>query len=149
MHDLGPWSAHQAAVDLLGYIQNLETKEQYERHYLLLRMTFTVLVKIHGLCVEEFKNLSELEQLMNYSTTKILRFIEIIRQFKQPGEKAPPEQIESVDVASVNPKHRVKGNRGSRRMCALRTQAEDSLCALVFVDNRFTAKLIFHLLCVS
>ncbi|KAF5300195.1 hypothetical protein FQA39_LY11229 [Lamprigera yunnana] len=138
LQSLGPWAADQAALNLLNTIEKLKVKVPYERHYLLLCMISTVMVKIRAICDVEFQELSEVERILQYSSSKILRFLEIMRQFKPPGER-PKESIlipEEVETKYA----RGKNIRGGRRPLVSRVVQDDSLCALVFVQNRTTAR---------
>lgn len=139
---------NEAVINMLPAIQNLETKVQYERHFLLLRMTFTTLVKIHGVCTDAFKKLTEVERLFQYSSIKMIRFIDVITHFKPPGEKPPVVEVEN-EAVSLPGKPRGKGGKGNRRIYPLRSACEETLCALVFVNDRVTAKVVFSALCVS
>ncbi|KAK4871507.1 hypothetical protein RN001_015631 [Aquatica leii] len=152
LKDLGPWAADQAALSLLALIEKLKVKVPYERHYLLLCMISTVMVKIRAICDSEFQELSDVDRIIQYSSPKVLRFLEIIKQFKPAGER-PKESIvpseSTPTTTSTNGRtQRGKNIRGARRSHVPRPQQEDSLCALVFVRNRITAKVIFTLLYV-
>ena len=79
---LGLWSAERAALLLIIKIDKLKTREKYERHYLLLSVLYTEMVKVRKICEEAFEELSELEKLMQYSTPKMLRLVQVLRQYK-------------------------------------------------------------------
>lgn len=150
LEDMGPWCADQAALSILAHIEKLKVKIPYERHYLLLCMVTTVMVSIRAVCDYEFQEYSEKERIRKYSAPKVLRFLDVIKEFQPAGEK-PPEPVE-VAACGDNPSvknSRGKGIRGPRRAYMQRTQSEDSLCALVFVHNRCTAKVLYSLLYVS
>ncbi|KAJ8936484.1 hypothetical protein NQ314_012348 [Rhamnusium bicolor] len=97
LDDLGPWGADKAAVNILSKIEKLKVKVPYERHYLLLCMTSTTLVTIRAACDNTFEKLDDLERIMTYSTPKVLQFLEILKQFKPPGEK--PDVLEKEKPA--------------------------------------------------
>ncbi|KAK5639662.1 hypothetical protein RI129_012154 [Pyrocoelia pectoralis] len=150
LRDLGPWAADQAAYCLISLIERLKVKVPYERHYLLLLMVLTVLIRIRATCDDEFQHLSDMDKIHRYSSPKLLRFLEIITEFKPPGEK--PREKETITNNEDAPgNNNVKMNRGKnvrgfRRSYIPRPTLEDNLCALVFVRNRITAKVIFTLL---
>ncbi|KRT79896.1 helicase [Oryctes borbonicus] len=148
LEDLGPWAADQAALNALASIEKLKVKIPYERHYLLLCMISTVMVLIRANCDDAFGNLEEMEKIAQFSTPKVLRFLEIIREFKPNNCEKPPEIIEPAAeiIATNNNKCGRKNYRGLRRCQMLRQQSDDVLCALVFVHNRCTAKVLFTLL---
>ena len=79
---LGLWSAERAALLMIIKIDKLKTREKYERHYLLLSVLYTEMVKIRKICEAAFEELSELERLMQYSTPKLLRLVQVLRQYK-------------------------------------------------------------------
>jgi endoribonuclease Dicer len=79
---LGLWSAERAALLLIIKIDKLKTREKYERHYLLLSVLYTEMVKVRKICEAAFEELSELEKLMQYSTPKMLRLVQVLRQYK-------------------------------------------------------------------
>ncbi|KAB0798298.1 hypothetical protein PPYR_09291 [Photinus pyralis] len=149
LRDLGPWAADQAAYSMISLIERLKVKVPYERHYLLLLMVFTVLIRVRATCDDEFQGLSEMEKVYRYSSPKVLRLLEILKEFKPAGEK-PKESVVNVEGQPA-PANNVKTNRGknvrgARRPYIPRPPLEDNLCALVFVQNRITAKVIFTLL---
>lgn len=150
LDDMGPYCADKAALNILSKIEKLKVKVPYERHYLLLCLTSTTLVTIRSACDNEFGDLGELEKIKQYSTSKVLKFIEVIKQFKPPGEKPEVTEVEKVDEPPNSPsKGRGANRKGPRRNYFPRQQNDDILCALVFVHSRYKAKALFALLCVS
>lgn len=148
LEDMGPWCADQAALSILAYIEKLKVKVPYERHYLLLCMVTTLMVSIRATCDLEFQEYSEKERIDKYSSPKVLRFLDVIKEFQPAGEKPSCPVEAACDNVSLK-NCRGKGPRGPRRAYVQRAQSEDSLCALVFVRNRFTAKVLYSLLYVS
>ncbi|CAH1964499.1 unnamed protein product [Acanthoscelides obtectus] len=149
LDDMGPWCADKAAINILSKIEKLKVKVPYERHYLLLCMISTTLVHVRAVCDDTFEGLEELEKLRKYSTLKVLEFLDILKQFKPPGEKPEPivEQEKLPDPEASPNKTKPKG-RMPRRNFVSRPQTDDNLCALVFAHNRYKAKTIFALLCM-
>lgn len=150
LNELGPWAADQAALTTLYSIEKLKVKIPYERHYLLLCMISTCMVKIRSCCENVFGELGDKERIFMFSSPKLLRFLDILKQFKPDCEKPQIEAIEaSVEAATLAlPAKGRKTTRGARRSHILHTQNEDNLCGLVFVHSRCTAKVLYTLLYV-
>lgn len=126
----------------------LQVKTPYERHYLLLCLTSTTLVHTRSLCDSEFEQCdSEIDRVKNYSTPKVLKFIDMLRQFKPAGEKPKVEEEKSPEVEAQSVPF--KKGKGKIKRLTQKAQTDDTLCALIFVHNRYKAKSLFALLCVS
>ena len=97
---LGLWSAERAALLLIIKIDKLKTREKYERHYLLLSVLYTEMVKIRKICEAAFQELSELEKLMQYSTPKLLRLVQVLRQYK-PDHVCRPSKVVPKTTTTV------------------------------------------------
>ncbi|KAF6212369.1 hypothetical protein GE061_012891 [Apolygus lucorum] len=82
LRTMGPWCANKAAFVLLVHVEKMKVRTPYERHYLLLCLVSTLLLRIRAICDEHFEPLCEKDKINNYSSAKILRLIEIVRQFK-------------------------------------------------------------------
>ncbi|XP_045470620.1 endoribonuclease Dcr-1 [Harmonia axyridis] len=147
--DMGAWCAQQAALGMLAKIEKLKIKVPYERHFLLLCMVSTVLVKIHAICDDYMENLSDTERVLNFSTPKILRYLEILKKFKPNIEKSNVQDIvpEQGKDNEVNVRFR-RGGRVPRRLFIQKNQTEDSICCLTFVGDCYRARALFNLLCV-
>ena len=79
---LGLWCAERAALLLIIKIDRLKTREKYERHFLLLSILYTEMVKVRKICEEAFGELSDHERLIKYSTPRLIKLVEILRQYK-------------------------------------------------------------------
>ena len=55
---------------LMIKIDKLKTREKYERHFLLLALVFSLMVKIRKWCDDCFGSLSDREKLENFSRPK-------------------------------------------------------------------------------
>nr|CAH7717562.1 unnamed protein product [Callosobruchus chinensis] len=148
LEDMGPWCADRAAINILSKIEKLKVKVPYERHYLLLCTISTTLVHIRAASDNAFGSLEEPEKLRQYSTPKVFQFLEILKQFKPPGEKPEPIEPEKLPDQEASPNKTKPKGRMSRRNYISRPQADDTLCGLVFVHNRYKAKTIFAMLCM-
>ncbi|XP_048002466.1 endoribonuclease Dcr-1 [Leguminivora glycinivorella] len=82
LDELGPYGADKAAFSLLTKLEKLKIKVPYERHFLLLCLCTTVLVKIRCYADLMFSKYSDLDRITTFSTPKVLRFIEILAQFE-------------------------------------------------------------------
>lgn len=146
--DLGPFAADQAALNTLYHIEKLKVKTPYERHYLLLCVISTVMVKIRAICDQAFGDFNEKERITLFSTPKVLRFLEIIKEFQPPVER--PVETNTIEPVVEQP---LKTGRNrmpkTRRGYLQKSAAEETLCALVFVRNRITAKVVYSILYVS
>lgn len=151
LDELGPWAADQAALTTLYLVEKLKVKIPYERHYLLLCMISTCMVKIRCCCENAFGDMTDKDRIYKFSSPKLVRFIDIVKQFKPDCERPQIEAIEaSVEAAtSAVPTKGRKTTRGARRSHILHSQNEDNLCGLVFVHSRCTAKVLYTLLYVS
>ncbi|XP_046985158.1 endoribonuclease Dcr-1-like [Schistocerca americana] len=101
LHTLGPWCADRAAFSLLLHVEKLKVKTPYERHFLLLCMISTVLVKIRAVCDDYFKGLPEKEKILKFSSPKVLRLLEIIKQFKPVRCLCVREENQSVKDTKI------------------------------------------------
>lgn len=149
LNDIGVWGADQAALSILSHVEKLKVKTPYERHYLLLCVVTTVMITIRAVCDDEFQNCDEKERITQYSAPKVLRFLEVIRAIQPPMEKPAENKQNGAEPSSPEKVARAKGSRGPRRLFTQRPHSDDSLCALVFVHNRCTAKVLHSLLYVS
>lgn len=143
--NLGLWCAERAALLLIIKIEKLKTREKYERHFILLSVLYSDMVKIRKICELAFEEMSELDRLMGHSTPRLLKLVEIFKQYKPdhvcPTSKTPTTKSE-VDPAPIKMRggqHRYKGGYSSY-------DDPNALCASVFVENKFTAKLLYHFL---
>ncbi|GLG98532.1 Endoribonuclease Dcr-1 [Gryllus bimaculatus] len=82
LHTLGPWCADRAALVLLIHLEKLKVKTPYERHFLLLCMVSSVMVKIRAICDDVFQEYDDRDRIYNFSSPKVLRVLEVLKQFK-------------------------------------------------------------------
>ena len=79
---LGVWCAERAALILIIKIEKLKTCEKYERHFLLLSTIYTEMMRIQKLCDIAFNDMTETEKMMSFATPKLLRLVEIFKEYK-------------------------------------------------------------------
>ncbi|XP_045541171.1 endoribonuclease Dicer [Papilio machaon] len=97
LNELGPYAADKAAFSLLAKLEKLKIKVPYERHFLLLCMCTTILIKIRGYADYVFsKYTSDWEKIKLFCTPKVLRLAEILEQFR-------PQESEKIDTNSDSP----------------------------------------------
>merc|ERR1711874_513840 len=98
LDDLGLWCADRAALYALVEIEKLKRKTAYDRHYLLLCMIFSVMAKIRAIVEQTFDKYSELDQIVKFSSPKVLRLIEILRQIRPLNFVDPRKRREKLDL---------------------------------------------------
>ena len=101
LRTLGVWFAERASLVLLIKIDKLKTREKYERHFLLLSMIYTEMVRIRRLCNIAFANLSEKEKIENFSKPKVLKLVEILKQYKPDHIQTPGHHKKAKPVPST------------------------------------------------
>ncbi|KAI5731860.1 hypothetical protein M8J77_017466 [Diaphorina citri] len=82
LRTMGPWCADKVALHILCKIHRLQTTACYERHFLLLILLQTEMIKIRKICEDVFKTMDEKEALYKFVSPKVLRLIEIFKQYK-------------------------------------------------------------------
>lgn len=86
LDSLGPWCADRAALSLLYLTEKLKVKTPYERHYLLLNMISSVLVKIRAICDSYFSEFSEKERIYRFTSPKVHRILEILKCYERKAK---------------------------------------------------------------
>lgn len=88
LDEFGAWGADRAALNLIMQIEKLKIKTPYERHYLLLCLVSTTLIQVRAHCDHVFGLLpTEKDRIETYSSQKVLRLLDVLRQFKPPDSK--------------------------------------------------------------
>lgn len=82
LRTMGPWCADKVALHILCQIHRLLTTSCYERHFILLLLLQTEMIKIRKLCDDVFRNMDEKEALYKFVSPKVLRLIEVLKQYK-------------------------------------------------------------------
>ncbi|CAH2065033.1 unnamed protein product, partial [Iphiclides podalirius] len=118
LDELGPYAADKAAFALLAKLEKLKIKVPYERHFLLLCMCTSLLVKIRGYADYVFsKCSSDWEKIEAFCTPKVLRFAEILERFRPPET----ERAEAVETAGAETERTVTERGETRRAQTLET----------------------------
>jgi endoribonuclease Dicer len=148
--ELGVWCADRAALILMIKIDKLKTREKYERHFLLLSILFTLMVRIRKLCDDTYGELGEAERLERYGRPKLHRLVALLKLYSpEPKEEAKEtKEAEEVAVTPAALGGRPQGGRrrGGGRRAGSVPEDPDTLCALLIVDSAFSAKILYHYL---
>ncbi|XP_039288314.1 LOW QUALITY PROTEIN: endoribonuclease Dcr-1 [Nilaparvata lugens] len=123
---MGPFCADKAALLLLMQIEKLKVKTPYERHYLLLCLVSSVMLKIRAIIDSAFEAFDEKERIYKFSSPKILKLIEVLRQFK-PKKSAQSNAVDekSKEDSAVEEKTLNVGEESSCRIEKLETVVEE------------------------
>ncbi|XP_044014882.1 endoribonuclease Dicer [Aphidius gifuensis] len=87
LNEFGPWCADKAALSILILAEKLKIKTPYERHYLLLNMVASVMIKIRAICDNEFQQINEQTRINYYSTSKVHRLLDSLKTYAPMYEK--------------------------------------------------------------
>ncbi|KAG8041648.1 hypothetical protein G9C98_002941 [Cotesia typhae] len=164
LETLGPWCADRAALSLLALAEKLKIKTPYERHYLLLNMIASVMIKIRAICDYEFRNIPEKNKIWNFSTPKVHRLLETLKTFTSLYDKNNKKcnninkyninrnlsKVQDQNTTKIISKDFYKTNDKMKTPKFPRPHRNitdpDLLCGIIFVDKGFTAKILFYLL---
>ncbi|XP_063233868.1 endoribonuclease Dcr-1 isoform X2 [Bacillus rossius redtenbacheri] len=123
LHTLGAWCADRAALALLVQLEKLKVKTPYERHFLLLCMVSSVMVKIRAICEDFFQSVPEKERIHRFSSPKVRRLVEVLLQFKpdkpDPGESAADRTDCELEGEPADPSPR--DGVGREAACSVKT----------------------------
>jgi endoribonuclease Dicer len=64
------WCADRAALLLMIKIDKLKTREKYERHFLLLSLVFSLMLKVRKWCDDAIGRLTDQQRLDAFSRPK-------------------------------------------------------------------------------
>lgn len=157
---MGPYCADKAALALLYIVEKLKVKTPYDRHYILLCIVSTLLIQIRATFDEIFSNYNNEDKILKFSSPCVLRLVDTLKQFKPKSFKAD----ENVEIYNHQREKRdgiiksktVKRNwKLARRYGTQRKQVrsrdtyEETVCAIIFVNNKMTASSLYYLLLVS
>ena len=137
--ELGVWCADRAALILMIKIDKLKVREKYERHFLLLSILFTAMVKIRKLCDDVYGDMDEAEKLAMYSRPKLERLVTLLRGYGSEVKEGAAEEKEEPSVQMAR-------RKGGGRRAGSTPEDPDTLCALLIVSSAFSAKILYHYL---
>lgn len=121
LRTLGPYCADRAALIYLVQIEKLKIKTPYERHYLLLCMVSSVMIKIRALCEYEFQQHDDQDKIYKFCSPKVIRLLEVLKQFRPPQ----PE-VEDAGTPSEGSAQKIKSIEGTPRQEKSSPNAADS-----------------------
>jgi endoribonuclease Dicer len=156
---MGVYCADKAALTLLYTVEKLKVKIPYERHYVLLCIVSTLLIQIRAMFDDIFYNYSNEDRILKFSTPRVLRLISTLKQFKPKSFK-----VDNNTEVYSNPKEKKDGHykpksvrrnwKLARRYGTHRKQGrsrepyEENVCAIILVNNKITASILFYLFLV-
>ena len=123
LSELGVWCADRAALILMIKIDKLKTREKYERHFLLLSVLFSVMVRIRKLCDDMYGDMTDTEKMTTFSRPKLSRLVELLNSFSPAitsyatpavevvKEKEAGAEQEKQEAAPAPPRPRRVGGR--------------------------------------
>ena len=111
---LGVWCAERASLLLIIKIEKLKTCEKYERHFLLLSTMYTEMMRVQKICDVAFDELTEIEKMTRFSTPKLLKLVEIFKDYKpdhiqKTAFESKPDKLRANDI-TINTKNKDKDN---------------------------------------
>jgi len=158
---MGPYCADKAALTLLYMVEKLKVKTKYERHYILLCIVSTLLIQIRATFDDIFYNYSNIDKILKFSSPRVLRIINILKQYKPKSFKADNNNVEvcndqkekkdrTLKSKSVRRNWKLARRYGThRKQGRSRDQYEETVCAIVLVNNKMTASILYYLFLVS
>ena len=148
LSELGVWCADRAALILMIKIDKLKTREKYERHFLLLSVLFSVMVRIRKLCDDMYGDMTDVEKMAAFSRPKLARLVELLLCFSPGPQTFPPAEAGKEKESSEQepPPPTRGGRRGGGRRLGQVPEDPDTMCSLVVVNSAFSAKILYHFL---
>lgn len=157
---MGPYCADKAALTLLYIVEKLKVKTPYERHYVLLCIVSTLLIQIRATFDDIFYYYSNEDRIFKFSSPRVLRLINTLKQFK-PKSFKPHSNIEVCNDQKVKKDGIIKSKsvrrnwKLARRYGTHRKQGrsrdpyEENVCSIILVNNKITASILYYLFLVS
>lgn len=157
---MGPYCADKAALTLLYMVEKLKVKTPYERHYVLFCVVSTLLIQIRATFDDIFCIHSNENRILQFSSPCVLRLIHTLKQFKPKSFKANNNIEENNDQKekkdgvikskSVKRNWKLARRYGThRKQTRSRDSYEETVCAVILVNNKITASILYYLLLVS
>lgn len=159
---MGPYCADKAALSLLYKVEKLKVKTPYERHYVLLCIVSTLLIQARATFDNIFHSYNSMNRILKFCSPRVLRMIDVLKFFK-PKSYKPDDNIKICnDQKEKEKKDETVKSKAARRNWKLarrygthrkqgrsRDSYEESVCAIILVNNKITASLLYYLLLVS
>ncbi|CAK1592444.1 unnamed protein product [Parnassius mnemosyne] len=120
LDELGPYAADKAAFYLLTKLEKLKVKVPYERHFLLLCMCTSLLIKIRAFADNIFSQFNDWEKIQTFCTPKLLRFAEILEQFRPTeSNKIDENRVDSSENAIDSAKSEINTSKTTNMLKAI------------------------------
>lgn len=157
---MGPYCADKAALTLLYIVEKLKVKTPYERHYVLLCIVSTLLIQIRATFDDIFYNYNNEDKIFKFSSPRVLRIIDTLKQFKPKSFKSDVnielcnDQKEKKDGITIKNKSVRRNWKLARRYGTHKKQGrsrdayEETVCAIILVNNKITASILYYLFLV-
>lgn len=157
---MGPYCADKAALTLLYMVEKLKVKTPYDRHYILLCIVSTLLIQIRATFDDIFYKYSNEDKILKFSSPRVLRLIDTLKQFK-PKSFKPEENVEVynhqkekkdgiIKSKSVRRNWKLARRYGTqRKQGRSKDSYEETVCAIILVNNKITASILYYLFLVS
>ncbi|XKL67863.1 hypothetical protein PGB90_003354 [Kerria lacca] len=100
LDSMGGWCANKAALSSLFIIEKLKLKTPYERHFLLLCVVSSLMLRIRTIFENYFSQYTEKEQVYKYVSPKVKRLIDILQQYK-PSKRLDLENANNESIISI------------------------------------------------
>jgi len=158
---MGPYCADKAALTLLYMVEKFKVKTPYERHYVLLCIVSTLLIQIRATFDDIFYNYSNIDKVLKFSSPRVLRIINTLKQFKPKSFKADSNSVEvckdlkekkdrTIKSKSIRRNWKLARRYGThRKQGRSRDPYEETVCAIILVNNKMTASILYYLFLVS
>lgn len=158
---MGPYCADKAALTLLYMVEKLKVKTPYERHYVLLCIVSTLLIQIRATFDDIFYNYSNTDKVLKFSSPRVLRIINTLKQFKPKSFKADINNSEvcndqkekkdrTIKSKSVRRNWKLARRYGThRKQGRSREPYEETVSVIILVNNKMTASILYYLFLVS
>lgn len=102
LNELGPYCADKAAITLLHQIEKRKEKIPYEHHFMMFCLVSTTLIQIRSHCDSVFREFkTDKEKVETYSSPKLLRILEVVKQFRPDKVKTSEPKKKISDVSET------------------------------------------------
>lgn len=157
---MGPYCADKAALTLLYMVEKLKVKIRYERHYILFCIVSTLLIQIRAMFDDIFHGYNNEDKIIKFSSPHVLRMICTLKQLKPKSFKVDnnievcPNKKEKQNITikskSLRRSWKLARRYGTHRKIGRSKDVyEENICAIILVNNKITASILYYLLLVS
>lgn len=129
LETLGVWCAERAALILVIKLEKLKTCEKYERHFLILSTLYTEMIRVQKICDMAFGDLSDTEKMVKFAKPKLLKLIEIFKEYK-------PDHIQQPGIFPGTTKNTTKISNSAKKGAPLPLSREGSKKSVTMDNNK-------------